>query len=95
MGDDKPSLVMELWRDVCEFVRGGSVRQAVDRRTVYANNPELNKSNRLADNHVKTSRYNVVTFLPLNLIEQLRQASNIYFIVITVIQILGYVHFID
>jgi|Transcript_41484 phospholipid-transporting ATPase len=38
------------------------------------------------DNIVTTSKYNFITFLPINLFQQLSKAANIYFCLITVLQ---------
>lgn len=36
------------------------------------------------DNVVRTSKYSVLTFLPVNLFQQLSKAANVYFLLITV-----------
>ncbi|XP_034443809.1 probable phospholipid-transporting ATPase IM [Hippoglossus hippoglossus] len=41
-----------------------------------------------ADNHIKTSKYNIFTFLPLNLFEQLQRVANAYFIVLLILQLI-------
>ena len=38
------------------------------------------------DNVVITSKYNVFSFLPVNLFQQMSKAANIYFLVITILQ---------
>ena len=38
------------------------------------------------DNFVRTSKYSWITFLPVNLFQQLAKAANIYFLMITVMQ---------
>ena len=43
----------------------------------------------MADNSVVTSKYNVVTFIPRSLFEQFRRIANVYFLVITVLMMLG------
>lgn len=43
----------------------------------------------MADNTVVTSKYNVVTFVPRSLFEQFRRIANIYFLVISVLMVLG------
>ena len=40
----------------------------------------------IPDNTVITSKYSKLTFLPLNLMEQFRKASNFYFIIIMCMQ---------
>lgn len=43
----------------------------------------------MADNSVVTSKYNAVTFIPRSLFEQFRRIANVYFLVITVLMMLG------
>ncbi|TMS05803.1 putative phospholipid-transporting ATPase IM [Larimichthys crocea] len=40
------------------------------------------------DNHIKTSKYNVFTFLPINLFEQFQRVANAYFVVLLILQII-------
>ena len=42
----------------------------------------------LQDNHVKTSKYNIITFLPLNLIEQFTRVANTYFLILVLVQLI-------
>jgi len=44
----------------------------------------------MADNGVVTSKYNLLTFLPRSLFEQFRRIANIYFLVISVLMMLGW-----
>ena len=53
-------------------------------RTIWANLPELNKG--FCDNKVSTTKYNIVTFLPLSLFIQFRRVSNIYFLITAILQ---------
>ena len=53
-------------------------------RTIWANIPELNKG--FCDNKVSTTKYNIVTFLPLSLFIQFRRVSNIYFLITAILQ---------
>ena len=47
------------------------------------------EQNSMADNSVVTSKYNAVTFIPRSLFEQFRRIANVYFLVITVLMMLG------
>lgn len=38
-------------------------------------------------NAIKTYKYNLVTFLPLNLFEQFKRAANSYFLVLLILQV--------
>lgn len=44
---------------------------------------------RYPDNSVSTAKYNVFTFLPRALFEQFRRLANIYFLVVTVLMLIG------
>lgn len=39
------------------------------------------------NNAIKTSKYNLLTFLPLNLFEQFRRLANAYFLFLLVLQV--------
>lgn len=41
----------------------------------------------LQDNHIKTSKYNIFTFLPLNLYEQFQRVANAYFLCLLILQV--------
>ncbi|XP_076854970.1 phospholipid-transporting ATPase ID [Brachyhypopomus gauderio] len=55
-------------------------------RRIQANNREYNRSFRYATNAIKTSKYNLLTFLPLNLFEQFQRIANAYFLCLLVLQ---------
>ncbi|KAL7992917.1 hypothetical protein Chor_017173 [Crotalus horridus] len=44
------------------------------------------KKRKYADNAIKTAKYNVFTFLPLNLYEQFHRLANVYFLLIILLQ---------
>lgn len=41
----------------------------------------------LQGNVIKTYKYNVLTFLPLNLYEQFKRAANLYFLALLILQV--------
>lgn len=41
----------------------------------------------LQGNAIKTYKYNVFTFLPLNLYEQFKRAANLYFLALLILQV--------
>uniref|UniRef100_H2MJJ7 Phospholipid-transporting ATPase n=1 Tax=Oryzias latipes TaxID=8090 RepID=H2MJJ7_ORYLA len=46
------------------------------------------KKSRYAGNAIKTYKYNVLTFIPLNLYEQFKRAANLYFLALLILQII-------
>ncbi|XP_044131039.1 phospholipid-transporting ATPase IC-like, partial [Bufo gargarizans] len=46
------------------------------------------KRSKYATNEIQTSKYNVITFLPLNLFEQFRRIANAYFLLLLIIQLI-------
>ncbi|XP_050447306.1 phospholipid-transporting ATPase ID isoform X6 [Cataglyphis hispanica] len=57
-------------------------------RRIRANNREYNSQFNYANNYIKTSKYTVLTFLPLNLFEQFQRLANFYFLCLLVLQII-------
>ena len=55
---------------------------------VDMNNHAANEARNYPTNFVKTSKYNIITFLPLNLFHQFRKVSNFYFLVNMIIALL-------
>ncbi|TWW76011.1 Phospholipid-transporting ATPase ID [Takifugu flavidus] len=70
---------MDFWR------RNATVEKE---RRVKANARDHNRNFSYADNHIKTSKYNVFTFLPLNLFEQFQRVANAYFLVLLILQLI-------
>ncbi|XP_011827134.1 PREDICTED: phospholipid-transporting ATPase IC [Mandrillus leucophaeus] len=44
------------------------------------------KKSKYANNAIKTYKYNVLTFIPMNLFEQFKRAANLYFLVLLILQ---------
>ncbi|XP_013876978.1 phospholipid-transporting ATPase ID [Austrofundulus limnaeus] len=57
-------------------------------RRVKANAREYNDKFSYADNRIKTSKYNVFTFLPVNLFEQFQRVANAYFVILLILQLI-------
>ncbi|KAK2842419.1 hypothetical protein Q5P01_012619 [Channa striata] len=57
-------------------------------RRVKANARDFNDKFSYADNRIKTSKYNMFTFLPINLFEQFQRVANAYFLVLLILQLI-------
>ncbi|XP_023245345.1 phospholipid-transporting ATPase ID [Copidosoma floridanum] len=57
-------------------------------RRIRASNREYNLQFNYANNYIKTSKYTVLTFLPLNLFEQFQRLANFYFLCLLVLQLI-------
>ncbi|XP_048187660.1 probable phospholipid-transporting ATPase IM [Perognathus longimembris pacificus] len=57
-------------------------------RTVKANDREFNEKFQYADNRIHTSKYNILTFLPVNLFEQFQRVANAYFLFLLILQLI-------
>ncbi|KAF3830512.1 hypothetical protein GH733_004331 [Mirounga leonina] len=55
-------------------------------RIVKANDREYNEKFQYADNRIHTSKYNILTFLPINLFEQFQRVANAYFLFLLILQ---------
>ncbi|XP_041825184.1 phospholipid-transporting ATPase ID-like [Melanotaenia boesemani] len=66
---------------------GGRNKQESERH-VRANDRPFNLSYHYANNAIKTSKYNIFTFLPLNLFEQFRRLANAYFLFLLLLQLI-------
>ncbi|XP_053134305.1 phospholipid-transporting ATPase ID isoform X2 [Hemicordylus capensis] len=59
-----------------------------EERRVKANAREYNEKFQYASNCIKTSKYNMVTFLPINLFEQFQEVANTYFLFLLILQLI-------
>ncbi|XP_019738771.1 phospholipid-transporting ATPase ID-like [Hippocampus comes] len=60
-----------------------------EERRVRANDREYNEKFQYASNCITTSKYNVLTFLPINLFEQFQEVANTYFLFLLILQVSG------
>ncbi|KAF7216869.1 transcript variant X2 [Nothobranchius furzeri] len=66
----------------------GKEKKQEEERHLRANDRPFNLSYQYANNSIKTSKYNVFTFLPLNLFEQFRRLANAYFLFLLLLQLI-------
>nr|XP_033776132.1 probable phospholipid-transporting ATPase IM isoform X1 [Geotrypetes seraphini]XP_033776133.1 probable phospholipid-transporting ATPase IM isoform X1 [Geotrypetes seraphini]XP_033776134.1 probable phospholipid-transporting ATPase IM isoform X1 [Geotrypetes seraphini] len=66
----------------------GKKKVLEEERRVKANDREYNEKFRYANNRIKTSKYNVLTFLPINLFEQFQRVANAYFLFLLILQLI-------
>uniref|UniRef100_A0A673B9K0 Phospholipid-transporting ATPase n=1 Tax=Sphaeramia orbicularis TaxID=375764 RepID=A0A673B9K0_9TELE len=59
-----------------------------EERRLRANDRHFNLSCNYANNAIKTSKYNILTFLPLNLFEQFQRLANGYFLGLMILQLI-------
>nr|XP_023694700.1 phospholipid-transporting ATPase ID-like isoform X2 [Paramormyrops kingsleyae] len=59
-----------------------------EERHLRANDRELNLSYKYGTNAIKTSKYNLITFLPLNFFEQFQRIANAYFLFLLILQLI-------
>ncbi|XP_040277126.1 phospholipid-transporting ATPase ID-like [Bufo bufo] len=74
---------MPLFRINC-----GRKKEEEKERRLRANDREFNLKFKYATNAIKTSKYNVFTFLPLNLFEQFQRVANAYFVFLLILQLI-------
>ncbi|XP_048847399.1 probable phospholipid-transporting ATPase IM isoform X1 [Brienomyrus brachyistius] len=63
-------------------------KEKEETRRLKANDREFNRQYNYATNAIKTSKYNVFTFLPLNLFEQFQRIANAYFLFLLILQVI-------
>ncbi|XP_060527159.1 probable phospholipid-transporting ATPase IM isoform X2 [Cylas formicarius] len=59
-----------------------------NQRRIHANDRTYNSQFKYASNFIKTSKYSILTFLPLNLFEQFQRLANFYFLCLLVLQLI-------
>uniref|UniRef100_A0ACB8E5V1 ATPase class I type 8B member 4 n=1 Tax=Sphaerodactylus townsendi TaxID=933632 RepID=A0ACB8E5V1_9SAUR len=59
-----------------------------EKRRVKANSREYNDQFHYANNRIRTSKYTVLTFLPMNLFEQFQRVANAYFAVLLILELI-------
>ncbi|XP_055380477.1 probable phospholipid-transporting ATPase IM [Condylostylus longicornis] len=57
-------------------------------RKIKANDRKFNSKFKYVNNRIKTSKYSLITFLPLNLLEQFQRLANFYFLILLALQLI-------
>ncbi|KAF8359761.1 hypothetical protein PRIPAC_94756 [Pristionchus pacificus] len=81
----EPPQNVKIAKKSWKFWQKGEAEIAKERR-LRANDQEYNKQFKYANNIIKTSKYNLITFIPRNLFEQFTRLANIYFLILLVLQ---------
>ncbi|KAF2270296.1 phospholipid-translocating P-type ATPase [Lojkania enalia] len=68
------------------FGRGAPDPSTLGPRIIHLNNPPANSSNKYVDNHISTTKYNIITFLPKFLYEQFSKYANLFFLFTAILQ---------
>ncbi|KAF2735963.1 phospholipid-translocating P-type ATPase [Polyplosphaeria fusca] len=68
------------------FGRGAPDPSTLGPRIIHLNNPPANSTNKYVDNHISTTKYNVITFLPKFLYEQFSRYANLFFLFTAILQ---------
>ncbi|PSN73912.1 phospholipid-transporting ATPase-like protein [Corynespora cassiicola Philippines] len=68
------------------FGRGAPDPSTLGPRIIHLNNPPANAQNKYVDNHISTTKYNIVTFLPKFLYEQFSKYANLFFLFTAILQ---------
>ncbi|XP_038076236.1 phospholipid-transporting ATPase ID-like isoform X3 [Patiria miniata] len=64
-------------------------RPSETERSLKANDREYNSQFKYANNYIRTSKYNILTFIPVNLFEQFLRIANFYFLILFIMQLIG------
>ncbi|TKS84252.1 Phospholipid-transporting ATPase ID [Collichthys lucidus] len=76
-------LVASFFGQLC-----GKEKKPEEERHLRANDRSFNLTYRYANNAIKTSKYNILTFLPRNLFEQFQRLANAYFLFLMILQVI-------
>lgn len=81
---EKKSFSLDTLKSI--FTRGKVDPATLGPRIIGVNNTAANASNKWADNHVSTAKYNAFTFVPKFLFEQFSKYANLFFLFTAVLQ---------
>jgi phospholipid-transporting ATPase len=71
------------------YLRATTSSEATDKesRVISLHSPEQNAAQRFTGNKVSTAKYEIWNFIPKNLFEQFMRLANLYFLVISMLQV--------
>ncbi|KAM9353829.1 phospholipid-transporting ATPase ID [Symphorus nematophorus] len=83
-------IVLPLQRQKQKGLSGAKAKKkrTEEERRVRANDREYNEKFQYASNCIMTSKYNIITFLPVNLFEQFQEVANTYFLFLLILQLI-------
>lgn len=76
-------IIFQISLDLFKMVK---IHDSDPKRIFFANGNELNLSNKFPGNYLSTTKYNLLSFLPLSLFLQFRRVANIYFLITAILQ---------
>ncbi|KAK3045054.1 hypothetical protein LTS18_014679, partial [Coniosporium uncinatum] len=68
------------------FGRGKPDPSSLGPRIIHLNNPPANAANKFKNNHVSTTKYNAITFLPKFLYQEFAKVANVFFLFTAILQ---------
>lgn len=67
-------------------IRDDEMETNKHKRVIFLNDDERNSKYPYTSNYIKTTKYTIITFLPLSLLIQFARVANVYFLIIAVLQ---------
>jgi hypothetical protein len=88
--EDKIKVIDEqqiIYKKNKKKTRSCKKKKILTAREVFINDPSKNNLQGFESNFAKTYKYNVLTFLPIFLFEQFTRVANVYFLLISILQV--------
>mmetsp|Transcript_18717 Transcript_18717/g.24115 ORF Transcript_18717/g.24115 Transcript_18717/m.24115 type:complete len:1378 (+) Transcript_18717:63-4196(+) len=74
-------------------IESGTMNATVNddlRKVYFSGDPADSGSQKFCNNSIKTSKYNLASFLPVSLLEQFRRQGNQYFLLMSILMLIGF-----
>ncbi len=68
---------------------GGGGSSSDPERQAFINDAPANTTFRFCDNSIVSAKYTLISFVPITLFEQFRRIANLYFLIMSVLMLLG------